>query len=196
MYPSSCQMLNSITTTNLCLFSLPSCCTQQTYYPSPLTYKEQGKRQVHWPWTFQNCNTLPHPGSSTLGGPPQPSQGSATPTTVLLFHTASCSYHNLASQDIAQVLQASALHHPHFCINPVFIRCSSLHTSSTMALFLMGLTPCSSNLLATGIWMPCSTTCISSPAPIMSGLSKLLLAGGNPQLIAETATMPLPNPTL
>ena len=32
--------------------------------------------------------------------------------------------------------------------------------------------------------------------PIMSGLSKLMLAGGDPQLLAETATMPLPNPSL
>ena len=32
--------------------------------------------------------------------------------------------------------------------------------------------------------------------PIMSGLSILMLAGGNPQLIAETATMPLLNPSL
>ena len=32
--------------------------------------------------------------------------------------------------------------------------------------------------------------------PIMSGLSKLMQAGGNPQLLAETATMPLPNPSL
>ena len=32
--------------------------------------------------------------------------------------------------------------------------------------------------------------------PIMSGLSKLMLACGDPQLLAETATMPLPNPPL
>ena len=32
--------------------------------------------------------------------------------------------------------------------------------------------------------------------PIMSGLSKLMLAGGDPQLLAETATMPLPSPSL
>jgi hypothetical protein len=30
----------------------------------------------------------------------------------------------------------------------------------------------------------------------MSGLSKLMLAGRNPQLLAETATMSLPNPSL
>ena len=33
-------------------------------------------------------------------------------------------------------------------------------------------------------------------SPIMSGLSKLMLASGNPQLLAETATMPSPNPSL
>ena len=32
--------------------------------------------------------------------------------------------------------------------------------------------------------------------PIMSGLFKLMLAGGNPQLLPETTTMPLPNPSL
>ena len=32
--------------------------------------------------------------------------------------------------------------------------------------------------------------------PHMSGLSQLMLAGGNHQLLAEMATMPLPNPSL
>ena len=32
--------------------------------------------------------------------------------------------------------------------------------------------------------------------PIMSGLSMLMLAGGDSQLLAETATMPLPNSSL
>jgi hypothetical protein len=32
--------------------------------------------------------------------------------------------------------------------------------------------------------------------PIMSGLSKLMLAGGDPQLLVETPTMPLANPIL
>ena len=32
--------------------------------------------------------------------------------------------------------------------------------------------------------------------PIMSGLSKLILAGCNPQLLVETATMPLSNLSL
>ena len=32
--------------------------------------------------------------------------------------------------------------------------------------------------------------------PIMSGLSKPMLAGGNPQLLVETTTMPLPTPSL
>ena len=32
--------------------------------------------------------------------------------------------------------------------------------------------------------------------PIISGLSKLMLAVGIAQLLAETATMPLPNPSL
>ena len=51
------------------------------------------------------------------------------------FHSASSSYCYLASQDITQVLQASALHHPCFCVNPASIGCCSLYTCCTMALF-------------------------------------------------------------
>ena len=32
--------------------------------------------------------------------------------------------------------------------------------------------------------------------PSMSGLSKLMLTGGDPHLLVETATMPLPNQSL
>ena len=34
------------------------------------------------------------------------------------------------------------------------------------------------------------------PYPMMLGLSKLIHAGGNPQFLAETTTMSLPNPSL
>jgi hypothetical protein len=51
------------------------------------------------------------------------------------YHTASKTYQYLASQDIMQVLCASALHHPHFCVNPASVECRSSCTSGAMALF-------------------------------------------------------------
>ena len=51
------------------------------------------------------------------------------------YHTASSSYCYLASQDITQVLQASALHHPRFCMNLASVEWYSLCTCCTMALF-------------------------------------------------------------
>ena len=112
------------------------------------------------------------------------------------YHTASKTYQYLASQDITQVLRASALYHPHSCVNPASVECCSLHTSSAMALFSCGVDVLLIKLV--GCW--CSDAMLHylhvQSHPIMSGLSKLMLAGGNPQLLAETATMPLPNPSL
>jgi hypothetical protein len=81
------------------------------------------------------------------------------------YHIAGKTYRYLVSQDITQVLHASALHHPHFCVNPASMECCSLCTSSDMALFSCGLMPYSSNLLAIGILMECSATYMTSPAP-------------------------------
>ena len=112
------------------------------------------------------------------------------------YHTASSSYCYLASQDIMQVLQASALHHPHFCVNPASVECRSLCTSSVMATFSCGVDALLIKLV--GCWRSDAILCYLhvQSCPIMSGLSRLMLAGGNPQLLAETATMPLPNPSL
>ena len=55
------------------------------------------------------------------------------------YHSASSSYHYLASQDITQVLWASALHHLRFCVNPASVECRSLCTSSAMTLFSCGV---------------------------------------------------------
>ena len=55
------------------------------------------------------------------------------------YHTASSSYRYLASQDITQVLRASALHHPRFCVNPASVECRSLRTSGAMAIFSRGV---------------------------------------------------------
>ena len=54
--------------------------------------------------------------------------------------------------------------------------------------------PYLSSLLTARVLMLCYLHVQSHP--IMSGLSKLMLAHGNSQLLAETATMPLPNPSL
>jgi hypothetical protein len=80
------------------------------------------------------------------------------------YHAASKTYCYLASQDITQVLCASALHHPCFCVNPASVECHSLCTSSAVAFFSRGSMPYSSSLLATGILI-CSATCMSSPVP-------------------------------
>ena len=112
------------------------------------------------------------------------------------YHTVSKTYRYLASQDITQVLCASALHHPRFCVNPASVECHSLHTSSAMALFSHGVDALLIKLV--GCWRSDAMLCYLhvQSRPIMPGLSKLMLAGGNPQLLVETATMPLPNPSL
>jgi hypothetical protein len=112
------------------------------------------------------------------------------------YHTVSKTYHYLTSQDIILLLHASALYHLHFCVNPASVECHSLHTSSAMSLF-----SCRFDVLLiklVGYWHSDAVLCYLhvQSCPIMSGLSKLMLAGGNPQLLVETATMPLSNPSL
>ena len=112
------------------------------------------------------------------------------------YHTANSSYRYLASQDIMQVLWASALHHPRFCVNPASVNSRSLCTSGAIA-----LSSCRVDVLLIKLvvhWCSDAMLCYLhvQSHPIMSGLSKIMLAGGNPQLLAETATMPLPNPSL
>ena len=112
------------------------------------------------------------------------------------YHSANSSYRYLASQDIMQVLRASALHHLRFCVNPASVECRSLRTSGAMALFSRGVDALLIKLV--GRWRSDAMLRYMhvQSCPIMSRLSKLMLAGGNPQLLAETATMPLPNPPL
>ena len=112
------------------------------------------------------------------------------------YCTVSKTYHYLASQDIMQVLHASALYDPCFCVNPASVECCSLCTSSAVALF-----SCRVNALLiklVGCWHSDVILCYLyvQSCPIISGLSKLMLAGGNPQLLMETTTMPLHNPSL
>ena len=101
-----------------------------------------------------------------------------------------------AFQDIAQVLQASSLLHLHFCEYLAFIECHSLCTIGAMALFSFR----ADALLIILVAHCCSDAMLHylhfQSCPIMSGLSKLMLAGGSSQLVAETVTMPLPNPSL
>ena len=112
------------------------------------------------------------------------------------YHTESKIYHFLASQDIMQVLHISALHHQHFCVNPASVENCSLCTSGAMTLFSLGVNALL--IKPAGCWHSDTMLCYLhvQSCPIMPGLSKLMLAGGNPQLLAEIATMPLPNPSL
>ena len=112
------------------------------------------------------------------------------------YHTASSSYCYLASQDITQVLRASALHHPRFCVYPASVKCCSLHTSGSMALFSHRVDALLIKLF--GCWHSDAMLCYLhiQSCHIMSGVSKVMLADDNPQLLAEAATMPLPNPSL
>jgi hypothetical protein len=112
------------------------------------------------------------------------------------YHTARKTYHYLTSKYITQVLCAVALHHLHFCVSPASVECCSLHTSGAMALFSHG-----ANALLikhVGHWHSDAMHCYLhvQSCSIMSGLSKLILAGCNPQHLVEIATMPLPNPSL
>ena len=80
-------------------------------------------------------------------------------------HTARSSSRYLASQDITQVLLASALHHPRFCVNQPLSSVTNYAPVAQWQFTLEEKMPCSSNLLAAGVLMKCFTTCMSSPAP-------------------------------
>ena len=110
------------------------------------------------------------------------------------YHTASSSYRYLASQDITQVLRTSALHHPRFCVNPASVECCSLCTSGAMTLFSRRIGTLLIKLV--GHWRSDAMLCYLhvQSRPSMSGLSKLMLAGGNSQHVTESATMLLSNP--
>ena len=132
-------------------------------YPYHWNTEKQCKRQAHWPWTFHLHNTLPYPSSSPLGGPSNLHKAKPDQPLCSYYHTVSKSYQYLASQDITQVLHASTLHDPRFCVNPASVECCSLCTSCAMALFSCRLMPYSSSLLATGVLTQCSATYMSSP---------------------------------
>jgi hypothetical protein len=112
------------------------------------------------------------------------------------YLTASKSYCYLAFHDITQILCASALHHMCFCVNSASAECHSLCASEAMALFSCRVDALLITLV--GHWHSDAVLHYLhvQSHPIMSGLSKLMLDGGNPQLLAETTTMPLPNPSL
>jgi hypothetical protein len=98
------------------------------------------------------------------------------------YYTESKTYHYVTSQDITQVHGVSAQHHQCFCVNPASVECHSLHTSGAMALFSHGVDALLIKLV--GHWHSDVMLCYLhvQSCPIMSGLSILLLAGGNPQL--------------
>ena len=136
--------------------------------------------------------------SSTLGGSSQLTQGKATPSTVLLL-----SYSK-------QVLLLSCIprHHPStLCISPTSpaFLCQPSFCGVQLTTYqwyngtflLQGWCPTHQSCWPLAFWQDAwlSTCPVLS---IMPGLSKLMLAGGNPQHFIETITitMPLPNPSL
>jgi hypothetical protein len=145
---------------------------------------------------FHLRDTLPHPSSSPPGDPSQPTQGKARPTIVLLLP--------YSKQDLP--VSGIPRHHkstpcvsptsPTFLCQPIFCGVLLTSTSGAMVLFSRGVNALLIKLV--GHWH--SEVMLHylhvQSHPIMSGLSKLMLPGGNPQLLAETATMPLPNPSL
>ena len=151
---------------------------------------------MYWPWIFYLCDTLPHLSSSPPGGSSQLTQGKATTTTVLLLPY---SKEDLPLSCIPRhypITLCISPTSPMFCVNSASVECCSLHTSGVMALFscrvdalLIKLAGCwHSDMMLHYLHVQ---TC-----PITSGLSKLMLAGVNPLILAETATMPQPNPSL
>jgi hypothetical protein len=131
-----------------------------------------------------------------MGGSSQLPQGKATPTTELLLSYSKQELLYLASQDITQIFHAVALHNLHFCVNPASVECCSQCTSSTIPPFSCRVNApliklvghCHSDVLFYQLYL--------QSCPIISRLSKLMLAGGDPQLLVETTTMPLPKPSL
>ena len=158
--------------------------------------EKQCKRQVYWPWIFHLCDTLPHPSSSMAVGSSQLTQGKARPTTVLLLPYRK---QNLLLSCIPRHFANTlciALYHLHFCVSPASVECHSLCTSSAMALFSCRVDALLIKLV--GCWHSDAMLCYLhvQSCPRMWGLSRLMLAGGNPQLLVEATTMPLPNPSL
>ena len=135
------------------------------FWPSPLTHKIRHKRQVDCPQMFHLVSTMPCPSNSTPSVPTPPTQGSATQTTVLFFHTASKTYCYLASWDIMQVLCVSALYHPHFCVNPTSMEYCSLqrHQQHFDTFLLQGQCPTHQACWLLVFW--CSAPLPACPVP-------------------------------
>ena len=79
------------------------------------------------------------------------------------YHTASKIYCYLASQDIMQVLCASAIHHPHSVSTPLLWSAAHYIPAVLCHFSHVGLISYSSSLLAAGVLTQRSTLCRSSP---------------------------------
>ena len=96
------------------------------------------------------------------------------------------------SQDITQILCAAAPHHAWLSVNTASVECCSLCTSAALALFT-----CRVDILLIKLVGHLHLYVILyywhvQSSLIMSGLSKLMLSGGNPQLLADAPTQPIP----
>ena len=94
---------------------------------------------MRWPQMFHLHDTVPHLAIAHWVTHLNLQKAKPDQPLCSYYHTASKAYHYLASQDITQVLCASALHHLHFCVNPASVECCSQHTSRAMALLSQGV---------------------------------------------------------
>ena len=92
-------------------------------------------------------------------------------------------------------LSSSPTLHAFLC-QPSSVECCSQCTSCAMALFSHGVHALL--IILVGHWHSDAILHYLhiQSCPIMSGLSKLMLAGSNSQCRGETDTMPLPNPSI
>ena len=140
-----------------------------------------------------NVPTLLHPSSSTLGGSSQPHIAEPNQLLCSYYHSAIKTYHYLVIPRHHPISLCSSptslifLCQPNFCQVPLatYKKCNGTFPSQGEC------TACQPCWLLV-FWQMLFYLPVQS-CPIMSGLSKLMKAGENSQLLAETAIMPLPN---
>ena len=102
----------------------------------------------------------------------------------------------LYSKTFIHVHPAVALHHPSFFVNPVSVTSYSLHTSSSTGLFSCSVNKMLMNLAGHKYTKVMIHYLEVQSCPIMLGLSKVMFASVDIQLLVEKSLMVLPNPSL
>ena len=104
------------------------------------------------------------------------------------FDDAGNRFHYIESPDITTILRLATNH-------PTKVECRSLRTSGAMALFSRGVNGLLIKLIGRYRFDAMIRYLHVETRPVIAGLSQLMLAGGDYQLLQEIATMHLPNPT-